>query len=122
MLVTVILDKISPRQKGEGADPVHNAGIPTFIERKTKTAHNKTVVVDQTTVVTGSFNFSTIPGCCNADHLLVIHRPALAVAYAENFGAGGRSASSTLRSPAGLGLRSAPHHSVLIEIRGDIGH
>jgi phosphatidylserine/phosphatidylglycerophosphate/cardiolipin synthase-like enzyme len=128
VLVTVILDKISPRQKGEGADPVHNAGIPTFIERKRKTAHNKTVVVDQTTVVTGSFNFSTIPGCCNADHLLVIHRPALAVAYAENFArrravrAGGRSGSSTLRSPAGLGLGSAPHHSVLVEICGDIGH
>jgi hypothetical protein len=28
VLVTVILDKISPSQKGEGADPVHDAGNP----------------------------------------------------------------------------------------------
>jgi hypothetical protein len=33
VLVTVILDKISASQKGEGADPVHDAGIPTFIDR-----------------------------------------------------------------------------------------
>jgi hypothetical protein len=44
VLVTVILDKISPSQKGEGADPVHDAGIPTFIDRKPKIAHNKVVV------------------------------------------------------------------------------
>jgi phospholipase D len=43
------------------------------------------VVIDQTTVVTGSFNFSTNAECCNAENLLVIHRPELAVAYAENF-------------------------------------
>jgi|SRR5665213_148132 len=30
--VTVILDKISPRQKGEGADAVSAAGIPVYIE------------------------------------------------------------------------------------------
>jgi len=59
--------------------------LPTFIDRKPKIAHNKVVVIDQTTIVTGSFNFSTNAGCCNAENLLVIHRPALAVAYAENF-------------------------------------
>jgi phosphatidylserine/phosphatidylglycerophosphate/cardiolipin synthase-like enzyme len=85
VLVTVILDKISPSQKGEGADPVHEAGIPTFIDRKPKIAHNKVVVIDQTTVVTGAFNFSTNAECCNAENLLVIHRPALAIAYVENF-------------------------------------
>jgi phosphatidylserine/phosphatidylglycerophosphate/cardiolipin synthase-like enzyme len=85
VLVTVILDKISPGQKGEGADPVHDAGIPTFIDRKPKIAHNKVVVIDQMTVITGSFNFSTNAECCNAENLLVLRRPDLAVAYAENF-------------------------------------
>ena len=42
-------------------------------------------VIDQKTVVTGSFNFSTNAGCCNAGNLLIIDRPELAVAYAENF-------------------------------------
>jgi hypothetical protein len=44
VLVTVILDKSSPSQKGEGADLVHDAGIPTFIDRKPKIAHNKVVL------------------------------------------------------------------------------
>jgi phosphatidylserine/phosphatidylglycerophosphate/cardiolipin synthase-like enzyme len=83
--VTVILDKISPSQKGEGADAVHDVGIPTFIDRKPKIAHNKVIVIDQSTVVTGSFNFSTNAECCNAENLLVVHRPELAIAYAENF-------------------------------------
>jgi phosphatidylserine/phosphatidylglycerophosphate/cardiolipin synthase-like enzyme len=60
---------------------VHDAGIPTFIDRKPEIAHDKVVVIDQTTVATGSFNFSTNAGCCNAENLLVIHRPALAIAY-----------------------------------------
>jgi phosphatidylserine/phosphatidylglycerophosphate/cardiolipin synthase-like enzyme len=46
VLVTVILDKISLSQKDEGADPVDDAGIPTFIDRKPKIAHNKVVVID----------------------------------------------------------------------------
>jgi phosphatidylserine/phosphatidylglycerophosphate/cardiolipin synthase-like enzyme len=83
--VTIILDKISPGQKGEGADQVHDAGIPTFIDRKPKIAHNKVIVIDDATVITGSFNFSTNAECCNAENLLVIRRPELAVAYAENF-------------------------------------
>jgi phosphatidylserine/phosphatidylglycerophosphate/cardiolipin synthase-like enzyme len=85
VLVTVILDTISPSEKGEGADPVHDVGIPTFIDRKPKITHNKVVVVDQETVVTGSFSFSSNAGCCNAENLLVIHRPELAVAYVQNF-------------------------------------
>jgi phosphatidylserine/phosphatidylglycerophosphate/cardiolipin synthase-like enzyme len=64
---------------------VQDAGIPTFIDRKPKIAHNKVVVIHQTTVVTGSFNFSTNAGCCNAENLLAVRRPELAVAYAENF-------------------------------------
>jgi hypothetical protein len=33
--VTVILDKISASQKGEGADRVHDAAIPTYIDQRT---------------------------------------------------------------------------------------
>jgi hypothetical protein len=42
-------------------------------------------VIDQSTVITGLFNFFTNAGCCNAENFLVIYRPELAVAYAENF-------------------------------------
>jgi phosphatidylserine/phosphatidylglycerophosphate/cardiolipin synthase-like enzyme len=43
------------------------------------------MVVGGETVITDSFNFSANVGCCNAENLLVIHRPELAAAYAGNF-------------------------------------
>jgi|SRR5579872_6623888 len=83
--VTVILDKLAPRQRGEGADLVRAAGIATYIDRLPKIAHNKVMVIDGEFVVTGSFNFSTNANCCNAENLLIIDSPELATAYATNF-------------------------------------
>lgn len=83
--VTVIVDKITARQRGEGVSAVRDAGIPVYVDRKPRIAHNKVVVIDGDTVITGSFNFSTSAACCNAENLLVVHSPALAAAYAANF-------------------------------------
>jgi phosphatidylserine/phosphatidylglycerophosphate/cardiolipin synthase-like enzyme len=55
---------------------LHDAGIPTFIDRKPKIAHNKVMVIAGETVITGSFNFSANAECCNAENLSVIHQPA----------------------------------------------
>jgi phosphatidylserine/phosphatidylglycerophosphate/cardiolipin synthase-like enzyme len=83
--VAVIVDKISARQRGEGVSAARAAGIPVFVDRKPRIAHNKVVVIDDATVITGSFNFSTSATCCNAENLLIVHSPALAAAYAANF-------------------------------------
>ncbi len=50
------------------------------MDRKPKIAHNKVLVIDGQTVITGSYNFSANATCCNAENLLVIHRPELAAA------------------------------------------
>jgi phosphatidylserine/phosphatidylglycerophosphate/cardiolipin synthase-like enzyme len=83
--VTVIVDKISAHQRGEGVDAARAAGIPVFVDRKPKIAHNKVMVIDDATVITGSFNFSANAACCNAENLLIVHSPALAAAYSANF-------------------------------------
>jgi phosphatidylserine/phosphatidylglycerophosphate/cardiolipin synthase-like enzyme len=83
--VTLLVDKQSAHQRGEGVSAVRNAGIATFVDRKPKIAHNKVMVIDGETVLTGSFNFSTNAACCNAENLLIVHSPALAAAYADNF-------------------------------------
>lgn len=83
--VRVIVDKISASQKGEGVDPVHDAGIPVYVDRKPKIAHNKVMIIDGDTVITGSFNWSTNANCCNAENLLIVRSHALAAQYAENF-------------------------------------
>jgi phosphatidylserine/phosphatidylglycerophosphate/cardiolipin synthase-like enzyme len=44
--------------------------------------HNKTVVVDGDTVITGSFNFSQ-NATRNAENILILHDPELAGKYAD---------------------------------------
>jgi len=83
--VTVIVDKITMRQRGEGVSAVRAAGIPVFVDRRPRIAHNKVIVIDGVSVITGSFNFSASAQCCNAENLLVVRSPALAAAYAANF-------------------------------------
>lgn len=83
--VTVLIDKISPSQQCEGADPVRNAGIPTFVDHKPKIAHNKVMVIDGATTLTGSFNWSSSAEHSNAENLVVLRSPGIAALYAENF-------------------------------------
>ncbi len=92
--VTVLVDKITASQRGEGVDAVAAAGIPTFVDRSPRIAHNKVMVIDGDTVLTGSFNWSVSAERVNAENLLAVRSPALAAYYAQNF-ARRRSASTS---------------------------
>ena len=83
--VFVILDKSQRTEKYSSADFVRNAGIPTYIDAKHAIAHNKVMVIDSKTVLTGSFNFTKAAEENNAENLLVIQDPALAAKYAANW-------------------------------------
>lgn len=83
--VQVILDKSQKTEKYSSADFVRNAGIPTFIDGRHPIAHNKVMVVDGHTVITGSFNFTKAAQESNAENLLVINDMALAARYSENW-------------------------------------
>jgi phospholipase D len=56
--VAMLLDKISPCQRGAAADQIEAAGIPVAIDRSVRIAHNKVVVIDRLRVIEGSFNAS----------------------------------------------------------------
>jgi phosphatidylserine/phosphatidylglycerophosphate/cardiolipin synthase-like enzyme len=43
------------------------------------------IVIDDATVITGSFNFTKAAEKHNAENLLIIHDPALAASYTENW-------------------------------------
>ena len=83
--VQVILDKSQRTERYSSADFVAHAGIPTFIDAKHAIAHNKVMVIDGATLLTGSFNFTTGAEMHNAENLLVIHDAKLAGKYAENW-------------------------------------
>ncbi len=59
--VEVVLDKSQRTEKYSSADFLRNAGIPTFIDARHAIAHNKIMVIDGATVLTGSFNFTKPP-------------------------------------------------------------
>src|SRR5687768_12204472 len=56
--VQVILDKSQRTNQYSSATFLHNAGVPTLIDSEHPIAHNKVILIDDTTVITGSFNFT----------------------------------------------------------------
>jgi phosphatidylserine/phosphatidylglycerophosphate/cardiolipin synthase-like enzyme len=83
--VQVILDRSQRTEKYSSADFVQHAGIPTYIDAKHAIAHNKIMIIDGKTVLTGSFNFTKAAEENNAENLLVIQDLALATKYTANW-------------------------------------
>ncbi len=83
--VRVILDKSQRSEKYSSADFIARAGIPTYFDTRHAIAHNKVMVIDGATILTGSFNFTKAAESSNAENLLVIRDPALAQKYTDNW-------------------------------------
>jgi phosphatidylserine/phosphatidylglycerophosphate/cardiolipin synthase-like enzyme len=84
--VQVILDKSQRTERYTSATFLANEGVPTYIDPVHKIAHNKVMVIDGETVITGSFNFTKAAESGNAENLLVItHAPELAQRYTANW-------------------------------------
>ncbi len=81
----IILDKSNRSQKYSAADFTRNMGIPTFIDAKHQIAHNKIMIIDKETVITGSFNFTKAAEEKNAENLLILKNKELAKLYIDNW-------------------------------------
>ena len=88
--VEVILDKSQRNTKYAPADFFANAGIWILIDSTHNINHNKVMIVDGETVITGSFNFTKSAEENNAENLLVIGDKALAERYTRNWEEHGR--------------------------------
>jgi len=84
--VRVVLDSDAAGQKYSEATYLSNAGIDTRIDRKHVAMHNKVMIIDGLTVITGSYNFTKAAEERNAENMLVIEgRSKIAAAYLANF-------------------------------------
>ncbi len=83
--VEVILDKEQARDQYTEATFLANSGIRTLIDAEHTVAHNKVIVIDDETVITGSFNFTKSAEEHNAENLLVIKDKSLAEKYTRNW-------------------------------------
>jgi phosphatidylserine/phosphatidylglycerophosphate/cardiolipin synthase-like enzyme len=83
--VKVIFDRSQKSDKYSSATFMANAGIPTYIDPAHANAHNKVMIIDRETVITGSFNFTRAAEDKNAENLLIIKSKDLARPYIDNW-------------------------------------
>jgi phosphatidylserine/phosphatidylglycerophosphate/cardiolipin synthase-like enzyme len=83
--IEAILDKSQRKEKYTSATFLANAGIPTYIDDKHAIAHDKVMIIDRETVITGSFNFTKAAEEKNAENLLIIRNKETAKVYIENW-------------------------------------
>lgn len=81
----VVLDKSQRRNRYSVADSLVRHGIRTLIDDAHRINHNKVMVIDQQTVITGSFNFTKSAELYNAENLLLLEDRGLAQRYANNW-------------------------------------
>jgi phosphatidylserine/phosphatidylglycerophosphate/cardiolipin synthase-like enzyme len=83
--VEAILDKSQRKETYTEATFLANMKVPTYIDDKHAIAHNKIMIIDKVTVITGSFNFSKAAEEKNAENLLIIKSKELASVYIDNW-------------------------------------
>ncbi len=84
--VEVIVDKSQNSERYTVVTTLTNAGIPVFVDTKPAIAHNKVMIFDQTSVFTGSFNFTASAQKRNAENGIVITGdPSIVKSYSSNW-------------------------------------
>ena len=83
--IEIILDKSNLSAQYNAADFTAHMGIPTYIDAEHAIAHNKIIIIDGETVITGSFNFTRAAEEKNAENLLIIKSKELAKEYIDNW-------------------------------------
>jgi phosphatidylserine/phosphatidylglycerophosphate/cardiolipin synthase-like enzyme len=83
--VEIILDKSNRSKKYSAGDFTAHMGIQTYIDSAHTIAHNKIMIIDKETVITGSFNFTKAAENNNAENLLIITSMDLAKHFIENW-------------------------------------
>lgn len=84
--VKIILDKSQVSQKYSSSTFFANQGFDLRIDVKHAIYHDKVMIIDDKTVITGSFNFTKAAETKNAENLLVLRdNPTLAKLYTQDW-------------------------------------
>lgn len=83
--VQAILDKSQRSKRYSSATFLSNNNIPVFIDSIHAIAHNKIMIIDRETIITGSFNFTKAAEIKNAENILILKSKDLAKEYLKNW-------------------------------------
>ncbi|HEY1014837.1 MAG TPA: phospholipase D-like domain-containing protein [Herpetosiphonaceae bacterium] len=83
--VQVVMEARSETGTGSEFGVLQKAGINILADGNCYIQHNKVFIIDERTVVTGSYNFTGAAEDSNDENMLIITDPNLAKTYLENF-------------------------------------
>jgi phosphatidylserine/phosphatidylglycerophosphate/cardiolipin synthase-like enzyme len=84
--VEIIFDQDGQKdQNYKTAKAFSKSGVAVYLDGNHASAHNKLIIIDRETVLTGSFNFTYSAETKNAENVLIVKSKALAGLYAENW-------------------------------------
>lgn len=84
--VEIVLDHSNEKEAYTDLPHLLQSGIKPLIDSHHAIAHNKIMVIDRRTIITGSFNFTHQAEHENAENLLIFQgQPELALRYRQNF-------------------------------------
>lgn len=83
--VEVLADWFNSQSKGSDTERLKEAGISVLYDKKHHIAHNKVIIIDSKTVISGSFNFTKSAECSNAENILIITNKYVTEQYIENW-------------------------------------
>jgi phosphatidylserine/phosphatidylglycerophosphate/cardiolipin synthase-like enzyme len=80
------MDRQATGNQYSGATYLFNHQVPVWLDGEHPIAHNKVIIIDGQTVITGSFNFTKQAENSNAENLVIMQgRLKIGAAYTANF-------------------------------------
>lgn len=84
--ITVVLDAVQTSEFRNEARYIVHHGVPVYLDSRHGIAHNKVILIDDRTLITGSFNFTRAAEEENAENVLILRdQPRIQSAYENNF-------------------------------------
>ncbi|MGI2261900.1 phospholipase D-like domain-containing protein [Candidatus Cardinium hertigii] len=85
VMVRLLIDKDAQTTKGSKVNSLLEHGIPIIIDKIVGYAHNKVIIIDDTYVITGSFNWTNSAQARNAENLVIIAGQAINKKFKANW-------------------------------------
>lgn len=85
LTVILIVDPGQRTARYSTADRIRRNAVLVFVDRNETLMHNKTIIIDEHTVVTGSMNLTAAGNEKNAENVIIVDDPAAARTYGADF-------------------------------------
>ena len=83
--VKILLDRSNIGAKNSRMQNLIKAGIEVDIDHISGIAHNKVIIIDNQTLITGSFNFTVAADIRNAENIIIVNDKQIAERYLQNW-------------------------------------